>query len=119
MSKRWAGPAVFLVLVAAVAGTAWWLSRPAAAGRTPPKGAPAVGSCWNVPENVAATPFPWPGKAVGCGAAHTVEVFKVGQVAQELVTKAAQAKGTEAKVVEQLMSAEARRDCLTGAAGYL
>jgi hypothetical protein len=113
------GLAVFVVLAAAVAAGAYWLSRPEKVSAARPEAAPAVGSCWNVDEKGAAGAFPWPGAPVACTARHTAEVFLVGQVDRELTAKATSAKGTDAKVAQNLMYAQARRGCLAVAPKYL
>nr|WP_240943229.1 septum formation family protein [Planosporangium thailandense] len=95
------------------------MTRPKTVSAERPKGAPAVGSCWNVSEEAVAAAFPWPGAPVGCTASHTAEVFLVGQVDRELAAKAAAAKGDEAKVGQSLMYAQARHACLTVAPKYL
>jgi len=107
------------VLVALVAGGAYWLTRPAEVSAERPKGAPAAGSCWDVDAKSAAAPFPWPGKAVDCKAGHTAEVFYVGQVDRKLAAKAAAAKGDDAKVDHALMYAQARRACVSLASAFL
>jgi hypothetical protein len=110
---------VFVVLVALVGGGVYWLTRPAKASTERPKDAPAAGSCWNVNEKAAATAFPWPGTSVDCAAPHTAEVFFIGQVNREVAAKAARAKGDEAKLQQNLMYAEARRNCVVRASKYL
>ncbi len=113
MRKRWT-ILIFVVALLGVVGGAYWLTHPASAdiSATPPKAAPATGSCWLVDEKAAAAAFPWPGKPVDCTARHTAEVFFVGQVDRELAGQAATAKGEDAKIQQNLMYAQARRACI-------
>jgi Septum formation len=118
--KRWT-ILIFVVALLGVVGGAYWLTRPASAGisATPPKAAPATGSCWLVDEKAAASAFPWPGKPVDCAARHTAEVFFVGQVDRELAARAATAKGEDAKLQQNLMYAQARRACIVHGSDFV
>ncbi|WP_238015394.1 septum formation family protein [Dactylosporangium sp. AC04546] len=102
------------VVVVLLAGGAWWIFRDR--GRdiptTPPAGAPAVGSCWSVDAAGAQAAFPWAGGTVDCSAGHTVEVFHVDQVSEDLLHRHDKARGEEVKLTENLLYAQARRACL-------
>src|SRR5437879_756916 len=76
---------------------------------TPPAAAPKAGSCWKVDAAGAQAAFPWPGDAVDCAAAHTVEVFKVGQVGKDLLHRLDDATGEDVKLTQNLLYAQARR----------
>jgi hypothetical protein len=120
--KRWVGIAVFVVAVLVIGGGAYALSRPAAQRAIPstaPSGAPTVGSCWQVDPSVAAQALPWPGSSLGCTAAHTVEIFYVGQAGVDLLRRMDGAEGDDAKVDANLLYAQARRACVIQAPVYL
>ena len=113
---------MFAVALALILAGAYWLSRPratAAGTAKPPAGAPAPSSCWTVDETAARQAFPWPGAAVDCAAAHTAEVYHVGQVDPQLVDKLKHATGTDAALQQSLMYAQARRACTVLATVYL
>jgi hypothetical protein len=82
-----------------------------------PSTAPALGSCWQVEPAAAAKAFPWTG-AVSCTAAHTAEVYYVGQADHDLVRRS---RGTDenARIAANLMLAEVRRACGAFASTYL
>src|SRR5438270_11164701 len=103
--KRWIGIAVFVVAVLLIGGTAYALSRPAKARAVPstaPSGAPAVGSCWQVDPSTAAQALPWGPAPVDCTAAHTVEIYYVGQAGVDLLHRMDAAKGDDVKVIANL-----------------
>jgi hypothetical protein len=118
MSWRWR-----LLLLAAVAlvaiGVVWWVNRAPSIPERPPAGAPAVGSCWKVSPETAKRALPWPGKPVDCAGPHTAEVYHVGQVDRDLVSRARGAKGTDQTVAVNLMYAQARRACAAFGDRYL
>lgn len=97
----------------------WWINRGEPIPSKPPAGAPPVGACFAVTPEQAQNTMPWPGGARACGSAHTAEVYRVGQVDHELISKARSAKGDEAKIAANLMLAEARRACTASASDYL
>lgn len=99
-----------LVVVLAIAGF-WWFSRPEKIPTTPPSTAPAVGSCWNVDNTAARGAFPWPGAPVDCTAAHTAEVYYVGQVDEALIRQEHKASGDDKTIADNLMYAQARIAC--------
>ena len=120
--KRWMGIAVFVVAVLLIGGTAYAISRPAKGRAVPsaaPSGAPAVGSCWQVDPSTAAQALPWGAAPVGCTAAHTVEVYYVGQAGVDLLHRMDKAKGDDVKVIANLLYAQARRACVVQAPIYL
>lgn len=120
--KRWVPIAVFVVAVLLIGGTAYALTRPdkqRAIPSTAPTGAPAAGSCWQVDPATAAQALPWPGSSVDCTAAHTVEVYYVGQAGVDLLSRKDKAKGDDVKVVDNLLYAQARRACVVQAPVYL
>jgi hypothetical protein len=119
MRKPLVAVIIFVALVAAVVGGAYWLSRPAEVSAAVPKAAPPVGSCWKVDSATAAKPFPWPGRPVGCADPHTVEVFQVGQVDRQLAAQARDAKGDDAKVERTVMTTQARSACTGLASAFL
>jgi hypothetical protein len=120
MARSWR---IGLVLLAVAAlGTAvavWWFNRAEAIPEHPPATAPGVGTCWKLDREAAKHELPWPGKPVDCAADFTVEVFHVGQVDRELISRARDAKGDERTVAVNLMHAQARRACGALASRYL
>ncbi len=112
-----------LLLLAAVAlvavGVLWWINRAPSIPEHPPASAPAVGSCWTVSPQTAKRALPWPGKPVNCAGPHTAEVYHVGQVDRDLVSRARGAKGDDQKVAVNLMYAQARRACGAFGSTYL
>jgi hypothetical protein len=119
MPKRWMGLTVFVALVAAVAVVAWWLTHPGSGDSTAPVAAPAVGSCWDVSEQTVATAYPWPGRPVACSVRHTAEVYHVGRAADDLIARLRRVRGSDARVIQTLMDAQARRACVVLASSYL
>jgi Septum formation len=119
MARSWGGRlAAVGVLGLTAAGLVWWINRSTPIPSTPPANAPKVGACYAVPPAVARGPLPWPGSPVPCGAAHTAEVYHVGQVDHDLISRS-RGKGDDAKVATNLMFAEVRRACGAIASGYL
>ena len=119
--KRW--PVIFVAALLVIVAAAYFLSRPPA-DRTiptsPPKGAPAVGSCWTVDPGVAQQAMPWPGSPVDCGAEHAAEVIFVAQASPDRLHRLDRAKAeNEKKVVTNLLYAQARRACVVDATRYL
>jgi hypothetical protein len=119
--KRW--PVIFVAALVVIVGLAYFLSRPPkdrTIPSTPPKGAPAVGSCWTVEPAVAQQAMPWPGNPVDCGAKHTAEVFFVAQASPDLLHRLDRAKAdNEKKVATSLLYAQARRACVVDATTFL
>lgn len=106
--------AIIAVVLLALGAGAYFLLRDT--GRdipaTPPAGAPKAGTCWRIDAAGAQAAFPWPGGAVDCAAPHTVEVFRVGQVGKDLLHRLDDATGEDVKLTQNLLYAQARRDCL-------
>ena len=107
------------VLGLAAAGLVWWINRGTPIPSKPPANAPKVGACWAVTPAAAKGTLPWPGSPVPCASAHTAEVYHVGQVDHDLISRARAAKGDDAKVAQNLMYAEVRRACGGFASVYL
>jgi hypothetical protein len=99
------------VLAVGAAGVVWWINRGESIPTHPPAGAPRVGSCWTVSPQTAKRALPWPGRPVDCAGPHTAEVYHVGQVDRDLVSRARGAKGDDRTVAVNLMYAQARRAC--------
>jgi hypothetical protein len=97
----------------------WWINRGDPIPSKPPAHAPAVGACWTVDPAAAQHTLPWPGAAKPCTGAHTAEIFYVGQVDHDLISKARTAKGETVTVARNLMFAEVRRACGNFASVYL
>jgi hypothetical protein len=121
MARSWRMGLVLLAVAAlGTAGVVWWVNRAGAAiPEHPPASAPGVGTCWKLDKAAATRSLPWPGKPVDCAGDFAVEVFHVGQVDRELVSRARDAKGDERTVAVNLMHAEARRACGVLASRYL
>ncbi len=107
------------VLAVLVGGAVWYINRTEPIPSKPPAGAPKAGTCFQVSPDQAQQAMPWPGGPVGCGSAHTAEVYFVGQVDHDLINQARKAKGDTAKVAMNLMFAEVRRACGAFASDYL
>jgi hypothetical protein len=118
VSRRWVGVAL-IVIAAGAGGLIWWTNRSAPIPSKPPAGAPKVGSCWQVDAATARTAMPWEARSTGCDAAHTAEVYHVGQVDHSLISKARAATGSDVKLGTNLMYAQARRACGVFASTYL
>ncbi len=106
------------VLGLAAAGLVYWINRGTPIPTKPPANAPKVGACWAVQPAAARGELPWPGSPVPCGSAHTAEVYHVGQVDHDLISRS-RGKGDDAKVATNLMFAQARRACGAFASVYL
>jgi len=119
MRKSLVAVLVFVALVAVAGGGAYWVTRPDEVSAALPAAAPAVGSCWKIDSRTGAEPFPWPGRPVDCGGAHTAEIFQLGQVDRELAARARDAEGDEARASRQLMNGQARSACIGVASNYL
>src|SRR5881227_496478 len=91
------------VLGLAAAGLVWWINRGTPIPSKPPANAPKVGACWAVTPAAAKGTLPWAGSPVPCASAHTAEVYHVGQVDHDLISRARAAKGDDAKVAQNLM----------------
>jgi hypothetical protein len=107
------------LLVLVVGGAVWWVNRSEPIPTKLPANAPKVGACWAVDPAAAKGTLPWPGSARACSSAHTAEVFHVGQVDHDLISRARAAKGDDAKVATNFMYAEVRRACGGFASNYL
>ena len=120
MARSW-GPrlAAVGVLGLAAAGLVWWINRDTPIPSKPPAGAPTAGACWAVEPAAAKGAMPWPGAPVPCSSAHTAEVYHVGQVDHDLISRARAAKGDDAKMANNIMFAEVRRACGSFASVYL
>lgn len=110
---------VVAVVVLAVAGGLWWFTRPDPVRHTPPAGAPRAGSCFRVDAGAARAALPWQGREASCSGPHTVELFRVGQVDDDLIRSARGAEGDRAARAKVAMYAQARRACLDGADRFL
>jgi Septum formation len=117
--KRLLPAAVAVVVLAAIGGVLWLANRTAPIPTKPPKGAPAVGSCWDVPAAKVSATLPWPGSPVACTAAHTAEIYFVGQVDRSLIKDYRSAKGQAAQAAAVVMEGEARNGCTGRATRYL
>jgi hypothetical protein len=114
--------AVIVVVLALLGGGVYWMYE-RGQGRdipsAPPAAAPKTGSCWKIDAAGARAAFPWPGQAVDCAGPHTVEVFHVGQAGKDLLHRFDDAKGDDVKLAQNLLYAQARRDCLVQGAFFL
>ncbi|MFI5905892.1 septum formation family protein [Dactylosporangium sp. NPDC051541] len=114
--------AVIAVVVVLVGGGLYWMYQ-RGQGRdipsSPSAGAPAAGTCYQVDANGAKAALPWDGDAVDCGGSHTVELYHIGQVPQDLLHRLDDAKGDDVKVVQALLYAQARRVCVIEGPAYL
>ncbi|GAA3236804.1 hypothetical protein GCM10010532_075320 [Dactylosporangium siamense] len=112
---------LIVVVLALIGGGAYWLLRDTSRKipHTPPAAAPQVGSCWKVDAAGAKAAFPWPGGAVDCAAAHTTEVFHVGQVGDDLLHRLDSATGEDVKLTQNLVYAQARRACVVQGTAFL
>lgn len=120
MSRRRLLPTAIAALVLAVViSLLWWVNRSKPIPSTPPSSAPTVGSCWNLDPATAAGQAPWPGKPVDCAAAHTVEVFYVGQVDHVLIKNQRTASGQQKNVNSLVMIGEARAGCTVKGQDFL
>jgi hypothetical protein len=106
------------VLGVAALGFVWWINRSGSIPSRPASDAPAVGSCWAVQPATAKGQLPWSGSEVRCSSAHTAEVYHVGQVDHDLISRS-RGKGDDATVAQGLMYAQARRACGAFASVYL
>jgi hypothetical protein len=112
VSRRWrVGLGVLVVAVLVGAGVLAWINRDEPIPTTVPAAAPRVGSCWTVDAAAAQRALPWPGAPVDCGQPHTAEVYHVGQVDHDLISRARGAKGDGTTIATNLMYAQARRAC--------
>lgn len=107
------------LVVLAVAGGVWWYNRPEPVRHTTPVGAPRAGTCYRVDAAAARAALPWTGHDVPCTGPHTVELFAVGQVDDELIRAARDAEGDRAERATLAMYTQARRACLAGADRFL
>ena len=120
MARSWRVRLVALGLLAVAVGAGvWWINRSEPIPTKPPANAPALGACWAVQPADAGQALPWPGSAVPCTSAHTAEVYHVGQVDRDLISRARGAKGDDATVATNLMYAQVRRACGVFASTYL
>ncbi|MGI5246558.1 septum formation family protein [Dactylosporangium sp. CA-139066] len=107
--------AIVLAVLALIGGGVYWMYE-RGQGRdipsTPPAGAPAEGTCYQVDAAGAKAALPWDGRPVDCAGAHTVELFHVGQVGKDLLHRLDDAKGEDVKIAQALLYAQARRACL-------
>jgi hypothetical protein len=112
---------LIVAVLALLGGGAYWLLRDTSRTipHTPPAAAPQVGSCWKVDAAGAKAAFPWPGGAVDCAAGHTVEVFHVGQVGDDLLHRLDDASGDDVKLTQNLVYAQARRACVVQGTAFL
>ena len=117
--KRLRPAAIAVVVLVVIGGVVWWANRSAPIPTKPPKGAPAVRSCWNVPAAKVSATLPWPGSPVACTAAHTAEIYFVGQVDRSLIKDYQSAKGEAAQAAAVVMEGEARNACTGRANSYL
>lgn len=110
-----------VVVLALAGGGAYWLLRDTSRKipHTPPAAAPRVGSCWKVDAAGAKAAFPWAGGPVDCAAAHTVEVFHVGQAGDDLLHRLDQAEDENVKIAQNLLYAQARRACVVEGTAFL
>lgn len=112
---------LIVVVLALIGGGAYWLLRDTSRKipHTPPAAAPQTGSCWKIDAAGAKAAFPWPGGPVDCAAAHTVEVFHVGQVGDDLLHRLDDATGDNVKITQNLVYAQARRACVVEGTAFL
>jgi hypothetical protein len=112
--------ALVAALVLVLAGALWWYTRPAAVAHTPPAGAPAAGSCFQAAQRDTGAALPWAGHpAVPCAGPHTVELFLLGQVGDDLIRAVRGSTGADRAAATLVMYGEARRRCLAGAPRFL
>jgi hypothetical protein len=106
--------AIVLAVLALLGGVYWLYDR--SQGRdipsSPPAGAPKEGTCYQVDAAGAKAALPWDARPVDCAAAHTVELFHVGQVSKDLLHRLDAAKGQDLAIAQALLYAQARRACL-------
>ncbi|MFF5230595.1 septum formation family protein [Dactylosporangium sp. NPDC000521] len=112
---------LIVVVLALAGGGAYWLLRDGdrKIPKTPPAAAPQVGSCWKVDAAGAKAAFPWAGAPVDCAAAHTVEVFHVGQATEDLLHRLDDAEGQDVTITQNLLYAQARRACVVQGTVFL
>ncbi|MEV6931654.1 septum formation family protein [Dactylosporangium sp. NPDC051485] len=107
--------AIIVAVLALLGGGVYWMYE-RGQGRdipsAPPASAPKAGTCYNVDAGGAKAALPWAGDPVGCAAAHTVELFYVGQATKDQLHRLDDARGDEVKVAQALLYAQARRACL-------
>ncbi|MET7420333.1 septum formation family protein [Dactylosporangium sp. NPDC005555] len=108
-------------VLALLGGGAYWLLRDGdrKIPDTAPAAAPKVGSCWKVDAAGVKAAFPWAGGPVDCAAAHTVEVFHVGQAGKDLLHRLDDAEGEDIKITQNLLYAQARRACVVEGTAFL
>lgn len=112
MRRSWRTRLVGVAVIAMLAGVVvWWINRGDPIPDKPPSTAPAVGTCWTVGPLTAKKAMPWPGKPVDCAGPHTAEVYQVGQVDHDLISRARARSGDDRTVAVNLMYAQARRAC--------
>jgi hypothetical protein len=112
MGRSWRTRLIGVAVIAVLAGVVvWWIDRGDPIPDRPPSSAPKVGSCWTVGPQTARKAMPWPGRPVDCSGRHTAEVYHVGQVDHDLVTRARAKGGDDRTVAVNLMHAQARRAC--------
>jgi hypothetical protein len=117
--RRWLPPAIAVIVLAGVATAVWVANRSPSVPTTPPKTAPAVGSCWNVDDASITGALPFAGAPVACTASHTAEVVRVAQVDRGLVRAARSATGQAAADDSAAMTNTARAGCAAATVGYL
>ncbi|GAA3279182.1 septum formation family protein [Dactylosporangium vinaceum] len=114
--------ALIAVIVVLVGGGLYWMYE-RGQGRDipdiPAAGTPTAGTCYKVDADGAKAALPWPGEAIGCGDAHTVELYHIGQVPKDLLHRLDDAKGEDVKVVQAVLYAQARRVCVVEGPAFL